>query len=220
MRFSKMKLTYVIMIMAAAMLFSCSKAEDGAIGPAGIAGQNGIDGVDGADGLNGGVNGTDGANGADGTDGANGANGEDGNANVIWSQWTPVQFNQTAQKFVSFGIEDPIFKELNASTAAVFAYGRIVAGDGNVNVISIPCTRGVKSYYFNMQPLSEEILFQGQTVDESSKIFDDFEKVRYVVIPAFSSGKKSGSNTLNQIKTDGVNMNNYAEVAKYFGLRD
>lgn len=226
MKFSKMNLKYVIILMASVALFSCSKAEDGAIGPigpAGIAGQNGIDGVDGADGLNGGVDGVDGTNGtngADGADGAVGADGSDGNANVVWSQWTPVQFNQTPQKFVSFSIDNPIFTEINASTAAVFAYGRIIGGDGTVNVYSIPRTAGVKSYYFNMHPGSERILFQGETIDKSNQVFDDFENVRYVVIPAFFSGKKSGPNVLSQIKAAGVDMNNYTEVANYFGLSD
>lgn len=45
-----MNLKYTIIIMASVALFSCSKAEEGAVGSAD---QNGIDGTDGAAGTDG-----------------------------------------------------------------------------------------------------------------------------------------------------------------------
>ena len=84
----KFNVRHVVIITVSLVFFACSKAEDGAIGPAGPMGQTGPpgqtgpSGQNGVDGLNGGADGVDGQDGQDGTDGQDG---EIGTANVIYS---------------------------------------------------------------------------------------------------------------------------------------
>lgn len=204
-----MKLKYVIIVMASVALFSCSKAEDGAIGPIGPAGQIGPvgqNGADGTDGLNGGVDGTDGV---DGINGTNGTDGQDGNANVISSGWftfestdwsfNGVQTTVTAQK------DEPEITQEIRENGAILAY--IDLGPGNSGVYSLPRVENFAYTFYSNQV--GEISFRhykldGSTVSSPSTQF----KFRYVIIPASISGKSS---------IDFEKMT-YEEVIDYFGL--
>lgn len=194
MNFLKLNLKYVIIIMVGATIFSCSKAEDGAIGPigpAGAIGQTGAAGQDGADGLNGGQDGADGATGATGTAGADGAAGADGNANVISSGWyTLANSEWTANgnnKIITATKDDAEITQEVMDTAVILAY--IDRGPGNSGVYSLPIVELFSYTYYinNVGGITyRHYKSDGGTVSAPTSI-----KFRHVIIPASTSGKSS-----------------------------
>lgn len=189
MRLLKMNFKYVIIVMASAALFSCSKGEDGAIGPIGPQGEQGIQGPEGPAGTNGGANGQDGADGIDGAngaDGADGADGQDGNANVIASDWVTIDFVGSGS-LVNFDINDSRITQEIIDKGVVLAYGRISSSV----VRSIPHTINNKSYFTLLRESDNLFRLLGSSVDGSTEVFNDFGSVRYVIIPGGTSGKSS-----------------------------
>lgn len=213
MKLALKKSSYLVLAFLIIGVASCS-TEDGADGATGPVGATGAQGVAGADGLNGGVDGVDGTNGQDGSDGADG---EDGNANVITSAWIDTDFGNSAQ--TSFSITDPLLTEEVQNTSVVFAYGKL----GTSIVRAIPFTYQNRSYSFFMWLNVNKISFVASTTDSSVFGFNgnqDFDQVRYVVIPAGSTSGKSSESVMSTLEAANVDMNNYEEVAAYFGWED
>lgn len=218
MNFSKMNFKYVLIVMASAAIFSCSKAEDGAIGPigpAGAIGQTGVAGPEGpagADGLNGGQDGADGVNGTDGADGQDGADGADGNANIIVSEWIVTEFSATASSFSSFEI---IPATLNTN-GAILVYGRLVSDPGSDFIVPFPYENANERYSYLVDPSEgtfpniqfADIRFTAHSVDGSDEIFEKISEVRYVNIPPQPSGKS----------TIDFNKMTYEEVMDHFEM--
>lgn len=202
MNFLKMNLKYVIIVMASAAIFSCSK-DEGPIGPAGAIGQTGPAGPAGADGLNGGV---DGADGADGQDGA------DGNANVLVSDWIPTEFSTTPSNFSFFEI---VPATLNTN-GVVLVFGRLVSDPGSDFIVPFPYESSNERYSYLVDPAQgtfpniqfADIRFTAQTTDGSDKMFTRISEVRYVNIPPQLAGKST---------IDFTTMT-YEEVMVYFEL--
>jgi len=177
-----------------------------------LQGEQGIQGPAGQDGADG-ENGTDGADGQDGSNGQNGADGEDGNANVIASDWVSVEFPTTATPSATFNITDDRITQDIADSAAIYAYGR----SGNAT-ISIPFTFRNRTYYFVLSPDTNEFRLIALSVDGSPEFLNDFSEVRYVIIPATTTGKGTTTSTLEQMQKAGVDPTDYYAVCNYLGL--
>tara|TARA_R110002020_G_scaffold239549_2_gene452084 strand:+ start:328 stop:909 length:582 start_codon:yes stop_codon:yes gene_type:complete len=176
------------------LLASCSPEDgrDGINGIDGMDGVNGVDGVNGADGING-------VDGVDGTPGSQGPAGEDGNVNIISSDWITTSFS-TAD-FSTFDIVDSAITAESTANAAILAYGRV---NNNTSIV-IPFTFSSRTYYFSVITNENIIRFIGYSLDGSAQNFNDFNAVRYVIIPP-------------ETDTSSINLNDYDEVQSHFGL--
>jgi len=206
MKIAKFRLKYALILIASMTFFSCSDGEDGMTGPMGAQGEQGLQGPAGPQGPAG----------QDGTDGTNGVDGENGNANVVVSDWIPADFSDTPSTFSAFQVEAP-----GTSTFGAFlVYGRrFEAADGIGNQIySMPNVWFNERYSywidegeFNI-PLGTNtpntVVFTARSIDGSDEVFGRFEEMRYVNIPAQTSGKSA---------IDFTKMT-YKEVMDHFGL--
>ena len=162
--------------------------------------------------------GMDGMDGAQGEQGIPGEDGQDGNANVIFSDWIPTEFSSTPDVISFFDVADPQITEEVVNTAAILAYGDVA---GSNAFIVIPYTFLNESYFFAFLKGSNSIRFLGASVDGSPEIFDQITAVRYVIIPPGEDSGRAASNPniiLQNLRAQGVNINNYEEVAAYYNL--
>lgn len=199
MKNSRFDLKHLVLIMASIALFSCSK--DAEVGPIGPQGEQGIQGPAGQDGANG-------QDGADGQDGVNGQDGADGNANVIVSDWIDTAFSVTANVISTFDINMPN-TNINGAT---LVYGRVASGI----IYPLPHEVGIEEYTYYIEPSTgtfpnftpNKMGFVARTNNNTDRIFDEFEEVRYVNIPPQTSGKSA---------IDFEKMT-YEEVMDHFGM--
>jgi len=228
------KTKYVLMALVMVFIFSC--AEDGEVGPQGT---SGTDGVDGQDGING-VDGQDGANGEDGKDGAdgnNGKNGTNGNANVMSSDW----FTATTSFTLTTGFggiflldyihtAKEITKEI-IDTGVVLVYARLKGYGGLWPTDRVSLMPIVLMYDLNPVEIDtwtamlsvENIRIRFTNSNNTYNSITQPHQFRYVIIP--STGSTSGriadfsrESLKNDLADVGVDINNYEEVAEYYGL--
>jgi len=178
----------ILTLITALLLFSCD-------------GEDGMDGVDGIDGI-------------DGVNGSNGIDGEDGNANVTASDWITIQFATGATLASTFEIVDPDVTEEMANSAVILAYGkRLVNGGATERVYQLPAQFPQGNYSFFTEDFNDdgeyEMNFQAISPDGNLYVYDRFVEVRYVIIPASTTGKSSNRN---------FSKMSYEEVMDYFNL--
>ncbi|WP_430905618.1 hypothetical protein [Maribacter sp. 2-571] len=171
-----------------------------------LAACTGEDGEDGAMGATG-------AQGERGLDGQDGTDGEDGNANV--STYT---FDASIFTGSNFAIPLEQLTEAVLKNNAVLTY--IKRGD----------------FYYPIPGVSINVLFEVEFgVGElnvyaydraSSSLFNviagTFSEVKVVLIASSSeqTGKTGGAAVLSRMKSQGIDINDFEQVAEYFGLRD
>ncbi|MEX0273890.1 MAG: hypothetical protein AB3N16_05900 [Flavobacteriaceae bacterium] len=209
-------LTFFSITLLMALMFSCSPedGEDGAVGPQGPQGEQGIQGPAGADGADG----TNGTNGADGADGADGAN---GNANVSTylfdlSDRAGASFSNTIPDMTSDVIEnDLIIGYLKRSGGSVYSpipSGAFVVATGNLADVSVDLqTQQFWFFFYNVGTSSLKSVPTGS-----------LDRLKVVIAESTSTSGKSGKSGREQIlanmKSAGVDINDYYAVMDYFGL--
>lgn len=141
-----------------------------------------------------------------------------GNANVMSTDWIPIDFPDTAVTGANFDINDPNIDEEVLNSAAVLSYARV----SSTTVIDIPFTYQNRSYYTVLFSSINVIRFRAVAVDGiTAQIFNDFQEVRYVIIPASNvpgSTNKSKQVLLNELEHKGVDVTDFYSVAAYYGL--
>ncbi|QCX01706.1 collagen-like protein [Aggregatimonas sangjinii] len=195
MKHSILKFKYVIVLFSLLTITGCTQQGD--VGPIGPQGEQG-------------------AQGEPGQDGTDGQDGEDGNANLIVSDWIPNGHSSSQQSsFSQFEVEEERLTAEVLSSALVMAY----VDTGGFGIYPLP---DVAFNIVNTYSLSEgKITFQAYTVDNSDANFSFLGPFRYVVIASnTTTGKYLREAVLNDLKEEGVDINNYQQVADYFNLKD
>jgi hypothetical protein len=208
-------LTTKFVLLALVMVFAFSCAEDGAVGPQGSAGQ-------------------DGTNGTNGLDGSDGADGQDGNANVMSSDWfTPPSYTLSTgfggislldHNEAATGITQEII-----DTGVVLVYGKLNGYTSTIwptNQVSLlPITLAYDQSPTNIDTWTAilsvgniKIRFINNNNTYSS--IGTTHQFRYVIIPSTnsSSGRIAKESIIDNLTNAGVDINNYDEVAYYYGL--
>ncbi|SDM64374.1 collagen-like protein [Kriegella aquimaris] len=201
------------------------KGETGATGPQGETGPTGPKGDAGDTGPQGEI-GPAGPQGEPGTDGRNGINGEDGNANV---QSFTYDLNAVASSYYGFDIpevtadvlrNDAILTYLQFSEPLLFTYplpSKVMIGFGgdrylnsDVNIV-FSVGRGSISF--------REI---GGTfnIPNSAIRAGDLKRLRILIIESTGSISRKGTklDVSQELEAAGIDINNYDEVARYYGL--
>lgn len=184
-------------LLLALFIGSCSK--EGTEGPMGPPGKDGAVGATGTDGIQ----------------GEQGEPGEGGNANIIASEWLPIELATTTPTHDSrFAITAPEIAGENMSSAVVIVYGRHTSEN---YVIALPFVYRNESYQFVLS--SGEIHLLAQTIDATANgTFQLFDEIRYVLIPSNNTSTSSKEATLSHLKQAGVDINDYRQVRDYYGL--
>ena len=207
-------LTTKFVLLALVMVFAFSCAEDGAVGPQGPAGQNG----------------------ADGQDGTNGIDGQDGNANVLASDWFKPSSYTLSTGFGGINLldHDEAATEITQDiidTGVVLVYGKL-----QYNTIIWPLNQVALmpiTLTYNVSPADIDtwtaILSVGNIkirfINNNNRYTElpSVHQFRYVVIP--SSGSTSGriadfsrKSLEDDLANAGVDINNFDEVADYYGI--
>lgn len=194
------------------------QGEQGESGATGSAGAVGVDGENGSNGTDG-ENGTDGTNGSDGNDGSNGTNGtdgEDGNANVrafVYDmsaksgatiiQNVPEITQDVLENDVILGFLKTVDREFNPIPAPRF----LAAG---LKDVAVDFEIGKYQFFFYEVGNSSLTSITAGTLDEL--------KVIIIESTSTTSGKSSPEQVLENIKSAGVDLNDYVAVMNYFGL--
>ncbi len=196
------KVLIMFMLVGAIGLVSCS-GDDGEQGPKGDQG----------------IQGEQGAQGVQGEQGEQGVPGEDGNANVQafkidMTEWVGGTF---------FPFDMPIAAQERANYGYLF-YLEYVAG-ASTAVHAVPGGSGFASFMAYVDYINDDTSPSGYI---SFKDFDgvDFDVpagsyINLIIIAAEinPAGAKNGQeNPMDQLKSAGIDTNDYHAVAKYFGL--
>lgn len=169
------------------------------------------------------TDGEDGMDGAQGEQGIAGQDGEDGNANVIgvtvdpFPSWTEGIYLGQEANFVE--IDEPLLTEEVANDALVLAYFQLF----NNNVwypmtYAFPFDNGtdeVITYTYNTDTITIYALSSNGPTNAG------ITRIRYFIIPTSDAGRSQGTtqeDLLLDLKTAGVDVTNYEEVANYFKL--
>ncbi len=206
------KLQVTITVVCLMLITACTQdSEVGPIGPQGPQGEQGIQGEQGPQGEPG----QDGADGQDGTDG------EDGNANVIASEWITADFTDLPFFTASMGILDSRFTQEIVGSAVILVYARQDFFEDSL-ITQLPFSQNNENYFYIVYADPGEIIIGGQSIDnETEEVFNLFDAFRYVIVPSNSTtGKSPKASILNEFKRNGVDINDYRQVANYFGLED
>lgn len=185
-----MKFLLFGMMAIAISISSCSKdGATGAAGPAGIAGINGQDG-------------------ADGTDGTNGSDGADGNANV---QTFTFDTSSLSGEFFNLAFTE-LTQEVLDNDALLF----YIKGTDLANVYyPIPGISHNDILEVELNPSRLTIYFYNRTDGAGKSVpAGKYTQVRAVILKSGSSK----STTLNQLKSKGIDTNDYYALMDYFGL--
>ena len=164
-----------------------------------------------------GINGVDGIAGQNGT---NGANGTDGNANVIASGWTDINFSASwdGNDEASFVIADENITEEVVDTYALLGFTRF-SSSSSTSASAMPFISLGQQYEIHNAMRVGNYVVNAFVNDEIARpVPPTNHQVRYVLIAPSSTTGKSSTPSLEQMKSDGVNVNNYKEVMDYFGL--
>lgn len=202
-----------ILIVTISLFIACS-GEDGT---------DGIDGVAGTDGAMGvaGIDGTDGANGVDGVDGQDGDDGEDGNADV-----RHYITNYDATEIVSSNLNIDINiteDEYNNATSLVFytssGFKYAAPGGGFSNDYY---TRVYSNIVGTFARFYINFIDTTLNVDYTLSA-GEITSVEIIIIPYTSSatlakGVSKRDQILKNLENEGIDVNNYDEVAAYYNL--
>lgn len=159
-----------VFFLGALFMVSCS-AEDGETGPAGPAGPEGPQGVQGEQ----------------GPQGDQGEQGDPGTANVIYSDWIPIDFppgGGLLQKVLTLASEQEITDlgvDLETSSVLVYGRGDVLIFSG-IEVFPLPFSTGANIRYTYMID-GGEINLVGLAPPGENNDFDIFDDYRYVIIP-------------------------------------
>lgn len=213
---------------------------DGATGPAGPKGETGDTGPQGETGPTGpkgdtgdtgpqgetGPAGPQGEPGTNGSDGVNGEDGEDGNANV---QSFTYDLSSVATSYYGFDIpevtadvlrEDAILTYLQFSEPRLLTFqlpSKILVGFGAGR--SLNSDVGVSYFVGRGSLFFREIGATSSLRDEDIRA-GDLKKLRIIIIESSSSEtrKSAKQNIRQELKMAGIDIDNYEEVAQYYGL--
>lgn len=142
--------------------------------------------------------------GPQGEQGIPGEDGEDGNANVFASPWIAEQFSNVDVSNTTFSVTESRITQNILDTGVILAYGKTQYDD----YMMLPFNYYFKGYK-TISALGK-ITFLGTALGNTLERFDDFTHVRYVIIPASTSGKNAG--------VDFTSMS-YEEVMDHFNLK-
>ena len=204
---TKTNVIYGITVLFLGIFFlaSCS-AEDGETGPAGPAGPQGEQG-------------------AQGTQGDQGEQGVPGTANVIYSDWIPIDFPATAllQKIVTLASEEEITNldvDLETSTVLVYGRGDVLIFNG-IEVFPLPFATGANiRYTYTID--GGEINLVGLAPSGENNDFDLFDDYRYVIIPGGQPIPEEGEGAEEAAKGLDYDYSkmSYEEIADLFNIED
>jgi len=187
---------YVIMSLLTTCIFSCH-GEDG------MDGRNGIDGV----------------NGNDGTNGVNGQDGEDGNANVNTYVFDlsmesgnsiPVSMTALTQDVVDNDLIIGYLRNSQNSTYYAIPASVWPNGTGGFYDISVDIVAG--TYWIHFYQVGT------QTFNPISDVELGDLKVVIAESTNTTTGKSEKQDIRSELKTAGVDINDYYAVMDYFGL--
>ena len=209
---------------------------EGPQGPAGAdglnGGANGQDGTDGADG----VNGQDGADGVDGQDGADGLDGEDGNANVRSFRFQRPSWTTSSENFGIANLKLPEVTYDIVNSGVILGYLNFgERSTGTSGYILTPITSTHISRYagrwtLGSKPFPGSGSFQFRIAREDTTSSGDLPPIYFAKVILIEPSEKpktingngkttsSRQSILNELRTAGVDIKNYDEVAKYYGL--
>ena len=179
-----------IAFVAVSILFaSCSKeGPAGATGPAGAAGPAG-------------------------GQGPAGAKGDDGTANVIYSEWLDVTYEEVDEDedgttdFFLANIDAPMLDAGILSSGEIKVYFNFGTAD-DPYILPLPYSNLIlPAFYLNTIELSAGSDFSTTTNNDGDKI----GQYRYILIPGGTAARKAGLT---------VDWNDYNQVKKYLNLKD
>ncbi|QCX01707.1 collagen-like protein [Aggregatimonas sangjinii] len=205
MKNSILRTKYFIMLLSVLAIGACTQdSEIGPIGPQGPQGEQG-------------------SQGEPGQDGADGQDGEDGNANV---QTFLVDLSTLDQvSFVSIPIEGLTQEVLDRDI--VLAYVSYFPNStkfwAGLPVLGNDTSVGLNfNIAFSISTQAAELDFIDlQTGDQYDITLGELQEFKLAVIEVLStSGKSSKASILQELKNAGVDVNDYQQVANYFGLED
>ncbi|WP_339840297.1 hypothetical protein [uncultured Maribacter sp.] len=221
-------ITCVIMVFAIT-LTSCSK--DGDIGPIGLTGAQGEQGIQGEQGPTGedgealGVPGAQGETGATGPagpageNGTDGVNGQDGNANVIASSWTNLDFPNSwnSNNEARFELSDTNITQEVINSYALLSYVKFTSA--NTTASSVPFVSLGKQYEIHDSMAVGQYVALAIVNDKVARPTPPTNlQVRYVLIAPSSLSGKNNAPSLEKMEKDGIDTGNYKEVMDYLGL--
>lgn len=222
-----MKLGHALLLVLSLVLMVSCEGDQGEIGPQGIQGEPGRDGVDGTNGVDGtdGQDGQDGVDGQDGQDGENGEDGADGNANVITSDWIPLDLsNPNDFNWVSFDITDASITQEVLDNYAILGYLKSTRTPTTSLVLSLPFIAwGTGVYYYQQVRLGTyTVVARAQDTATPVRPAAD-QAVRYVLIQATNTsttGKsiETSPSSFQKMLDAGIDTTDYNAVAQYLNL--
>ena len=194
-----LSLKLFVLALATLLVLSCSgeDGEDGAIGPMGTPG---IDGVD-------------------GEDGQIGANGVDGNANVIASAWTDIDFpaNWDGNDEASFDVTDTNITQEVVDSYALLGYTRFSSSTTAASAIPF-VSIGQQYEIYNSMQVGKYTAFAIVNDRVARPAPPTNHQVRYILIAPSAVSGKTNSPSLEKMKEDGIDTTNYTAVMDYLGL--
>ena len=233
-----MKFLSMGLIIAGLTLTSCSKDGDiGPIGPIGPQGEQGVQGSQGEQGPAGqdgealgipgpqgeqgpaGIDGVDGVDGTNGTDGSDGTDGADGNANV-----NTYVFDLSSKSGASIPnnlpelTQDVIDNDLiigylqNGVSGTYYPVPASVWPNGTGGFYDVATDIAVGKYWVHFYQVGTQTLM--------SVLGVELGKLKIVIAESTSTntGKTGKESIREELKTAGVDMNDYYAVMDYFGL--
>lgn len=197
---NSLKLLNIVMLCMAIVLVSCT-GEDGAQG---IPGTNG-------------TNGTNGADGANGSDGVDGTDGLDGNANVI-------RFDFDLSEFDDNIYTADLSSAIPSEEISNFAFLTYVQDGPGVYYIIPGQLAGSKYAKVTYSGLNAEVYVTFYSNEDDQLVSlgkGEYVNLTIVAIEAVNTpaSKISKEESIKaELKTAGVDVNDYQAVADYFGL--
>ena len=194
-------------LIITALVIGCSPedGEDGAIGPQGPQGEQGPQGPQGEPGQDG----------QDGAQGEQGEQGEPGTANVIYSDWIPVDYILNgAQETNLMGLEVFSSSELDPITDVVLVYGQRDADSADDGIYPLPFILASQDEYYGYGLFDVTggtgLQARVNTLDGGTNVFTFFTEYRYVVIPG--GNPASGKSSVDYTKMS------YEEITQLFNI--
>ncbi|HRP34149.1 MAG TPA: collagen-like protein [Agriterribacter sp.] len=186
-------LTLIALFVAGVFLASCTKE-----GPAGPAGQAGAQG----------------APGPTGAQGPAGTKGDPGTANVIYSDWKNVTFDENGLGI----LPAPELSNDILNTGSVKVYWNLFTKDEPF-VVSLPCSVFPGLLFDDLEDDAPNIVINPYLAKDTILLSANYNvssvsgqsQFRYILIPGGTPAARKASS---------INWNNYAEVKQYLNLKD
>ena len=192
MKAMKNLIRYTAIALLSIAFFSC-EGEDGAVGPQGEQGPQG----------------------ELGPQGDQGEQGDPGTANVIYSDWIPVDFFLGGPQESNFmGLEVLNASELNTDTDVVLVYGRRDTDSATDGIYQLPYLFSSQDEYYTFGLFEAtggtSLQIRVNTTDGGTNVFTFFQDFRYVIIPG---GQIAAKSSLDYQKMS------YEEIADLFKIQ-